>query len=189
MNYLVAGSVPLIERLALDRRCIVAQGDAMVLEGPWPWASLVVARVDDATVETVRARGIDGYAVEAIAEAGEGEALVVAAHRLLDLAGFQPDAEQVGAVVERFGGRFLARAGKAALLGGDFVSDRAVIVEFPTAEDAVAFYVSDIYAPLIAIRHATTDPRFLIMARDGTIPAVTRAAAESYLRSHPASSH
>jgi uncharacterized protein (DUF1330 family) len=188
MSYLVAGRSA-IEALALDARHIVAQGDAMVLEGPWPWTSLVVARVDDAAIAPARARGIEGYAVEAVDEPGAGQALVVAAHRMLDLARFKPYAEQVGAIVERFGGRFLARAAKATMLGGSFVSERAVIIEFPTAADAVAFYVSDIYAPLMTIRHATTDPRFLIMARDGALPAPARAQAESYLRAHPASSH
>jgi len=188
VSYLVAGHAA-IARLALDARSIVAQGDAMVLEGPWPWASLVVARVDEAAIDGIRASGIDGYLVEAIAESGSGQALVVAAHRMLDLERFKPYAEQVGAIVERFGGRFLARAGKATMLGGDFVSERAVIIEFPTAADAVAFYVSEVYAPLMTIRHATTDPRFLVMARAGALPPAARAAAEKYLRSHPASSH
>ena len=188
MSYLVAGRSA-IEALALVARSVVAQGDAMVLEGPWPWTSLVVARVDDATVEAARARGIEGYAVDAVAEPGDGQALVVAAHRMLDLVRFQPYAEQVGAIVQRFGGRFLARAAKATMLGGSFVSERAVIVEFPTAADAVAFYVSDVYAPLMTIRHATTDPRFLVMAREGSLPAAARASAESYLRSQQPSSH
>jgi uncharacterized protein (DUF1330 family) len=188
VSYLVAGR-PSIDKLALDPRRIVAQGDAMVFEGPWPWASPVVARLDAAQIESVRASGIEGYLVDALGEPGEGEAFVVAAHRMRDLAAFRPYAEQVGAVVERFGGRFLARSGKAEVLRGDFVSDRAVIIEFPRAADAVAFYVSDIYAPLMKIRHATSDPRFLVMARSGLLPAETRATAEGYLRAHPASSH
>jgi uncharacterized protein (DUF1330 family) len=188
VSYLVAGHSA-IAPLALDARRIVAQGDTMVLEGPWPWTSLVVARVDDATIETARARGIEGYTVEAVAESGDGQALVVAAHRMLDLERFKPYAAQVGAIVERFGGRFLARAAKATMLAGSFVSERAVIIEFPTAADAVAFYVSDVYAPLMTLRHACTDPRFLVMARDGALPAAARASAETYLRWHPASSH
>jgi uncharacterized protein (DUF1330 family) len=171
-----------MDRLALDQRSVVALGDAMVFEGPWPWASPVVARLDDAQIGSIRASGIDGYLVDALGEPGAGEAFVVAAHRMRDLAAFQPYAEQVGAVVQRFGGRFLARSGKAEMLGGDFVSDRAVIIEFPRAADAVAFYVSDVYAPLMKIRHATSDPRFLVMARSGALPAEARAAAESYLR-------
>jgi uncharacterized protein (DUF1330 family) len=188
VSYLVTGRES-FGRLALDPRLIVAQGEAMVFEGPWPWTSPVVARLDDAALTRAREARIDGYAVDAIGEPGAGEAFVVAAHRMHDLAAFQPYAEQVGAVVAHFKGRFLARAGKATVLGGDFVSDRAVILEFPTAADAVAFYVADIYAPLMKIRHATTDPRFLVMARAGALPAAARAAAESYLRSRPASSH
>jgi len=188
MHYLVAGRRS-IDRVALDPRRIVAQGDAMVFEGPWPWASPVAARLDDADSATVRVSRIDGYLVDALGEPGAGEAFVVAAHRMRDLAAFQPYAEQVGAVVQRFGGRFLARSAKATMLGGDFVSDRAVIIEFPRAADAVGFYVSDVYAPLMKIRHANSDPRFLVMARAGALPAEPRATAESYLRAHPASSH
>ena len=188
MKYLVAGR-PDIDRSAIDPRTILAQGDAMVFEGPWPWDAPVVARIDDTMVETLRARGLEGYAVEAVAEPGDGQAFVVAAHRMRDVKAFQPYAEQVGPIVERFGGRFLARAAKATMIGGDFVSERAVILEFPTAADAVAFYVADVYAPLMQIRHATTDPRFLVMARVGALPAAAREKAASYLRSRAASSH
>ena len=188
LRYLVAASAAL-GSLKLGPRDVVAQGEAMVFEGPWPWDAPAVARLDDAAFARAQRSGIDGYAVEALAEPGAGEAFVVAAHRMRDLAAFQPYAEQVGAVVARFNGRFMARAGKATMLGGDFVSDRAVIIEFPTATDAVAFYVADVYAPLMKIRHATTDPRFLVMARSGALPAAARATAESYLRSHAASSH
>lgn len=188
MTYLVTARSAL-DKVQLDPRRIVAQGDAMVFEGPWPWTSPVVARLDDAAVERARTSGIDGYLVDALGEPGAGEAFVVAAHRMRDLAAFQPYAEQVGAVVERFGGRFLARSGKATMLGGDFVSDRAVIIEFPRAAVAVAFYVSDVYASLMKIRHATSDPRFLVMARSGPLPVEARVTAESYLRAHAASSH
>src|SRR5262249_2937344 len=117
------------------------------------------------------------------------EAFVIAAHRMRDPDGFRPYAEQVAAVVQRFGGRFLARAGRVTPLGGDFVPERAVIIEFPRADDAMAFYVSDVYAPLLRIRHATTDPRFVVVARSGALPTAARAAADSYLRSQRASAH
>ena len=176
MQYLVTGR-PNLVRIAIDPRRVVAQGDTLVFEGPWPWTSPSVALLDDAQIDAARASGIDGAA------------FVVAAHHMHDLVAFHPYAEQVGTVVEKFGGRFLARSGKAEMLGGDFVSDRAVIIEFPRAADAVAFYVSDVYAPLMKIRHAASDPRFLVMARAGALPAAARAAAQSYLRAHAASSH
>src|SRR5262249_43390047 len=143
VSYLVTGQ-PSLGSLKLDPRLIVAQGEAMVFEGPWPWTAPVVARLDDAALARARETRIDGYAVDEVGEPGSGEAFVVAAHRMLDLAAFQPYAEEVGAVVAHFNGRFLARSGKATVLGGDFVSERAVIIEFPTAADAVAFYVADI---------------------------------------------
>jgi len=188
MRYLVTAR-SFCDRIRLDASRVLARGEAMIFEGPWPWVSPVVARLDDADIAAVRASGIAGYLVDALGEPGAGEGFVVAAHRMRNLVAFQPYAEQVGAVVQRFGGRFLARSGKAEMLGGDFVSDRAVIIEFPGAADAVAFYVSDVYAPLMTIRHATSNPRFLVMARSGQLPAEARAAAESYLRAHPASAH
>jgi uncharacterized protein (DUF1330 family) len=57
-----------------------------------------------------------------------------------------------------------------------------VLVEFPTADDALAFYISDRYAPLLKIRLATTEARLVILARSGDLPAQVRATAEAYLR-------
>ena len=59
MSYLVTGRSA-IDRIALEPQQIVAQGEAMVFEGPWPWPSPVVARIDDAAVETLRTRQIGG---------------------------------------------------------------------------------------------------------------------------------
>jgi len=190
LKYLVAGR-PAIDAARINPADIVAAGEFIVFEGPWTLGAPVIARLGDDAIDDIRTSigGLKAYAVEALAAAGAGEAFLVAAHRMRDLVAFQPYAEQVGAVVERFGGRFLARSVKAEMLGGDFVSDRAVILEFPTAADAVAFYVSDVYAPLMRIRHAVSDPRLLVMARAGALPAEARAAAESYLRARAASSH
>jgi uncharacterized protein (DUF1330 family) len=188
LQYLVAGR-PGIGDIELDPTRIVAQGETIVFEGPWPWDSPVVARLDESELGSIRATGLDGYAVEALADPGAGEAFVIAAHRMRDLEGFRPYAERVAAVVQRFGGRFLARGGEVTPLGGDFVPDRAVLIEFASAVDAVAFYTSDLYAPLLTIRHATADPRFAVMARSGALPAAARRAAETYLRTRRASSH
>src|SRR5215472_1364718 len=103
VNYLVAGRSA-VGRIAIDASQIIAQGDAMVFEGPWPWDAPIVARIDDAAIERVRATGIDGYLVDGLAAPGAGEAFVVAAHRMRDVKAFQPYAAQVGAIVERFGG-------------------------------------------------------------------------------------
>jgi uncharacterized protein (DUF1330 family) len=192
MRYLVAER-PEITDAALDPRCIIAQGEMIVFEGPWTFGAAVIVRIDDAMIKDIGRHGStvhrNGYAVEALAAPGAGEAFVIGAHRVHDPEGFRPYAEQVAAVVQSFGGRFLARGGKVTPLGGGFVPDRAVIIEFPTAADAVAFYVSDVYAPLLKIRHAAADPCFVVVARAGALPSEARAAAESYVRARAASSH
>ena len=43
-------------------------------------------------------------------------------------------------------------------------------MEFPSADEVVAFYFSDAYAPLLRIRLAATEPRFVVMARSGMLP-------------------
>jgi len=189
MQYLVADRSAL-GSIAGNAR-IVAQGETMVFEGPWPFGAPLVARADAAAITSLRAKesGLEGYTVEALADPGDGEAFVVAAHRVRDPNGFAPYAEQVADIVRRFGGRFLARGGKVTVLGEKFVPDRAVIIEFPAADDAVAFYTSELYAPLLKIRHATTDPRFIVVARAGALPPAARAAAEKHLRSGRGLSH
>jgi uncharacterized protein (DUF1330 family) len=188
MQYLVADRSAMAS-VASAR--IVAQGEMMVFEGPWPLSAPLVAHMDDDAIAALHLKqsGLAGYMVEALAAPGAGEAFVVAAHRVRDPDGFRPYAEQVADIVHRFGGRFLARGGKLTLFGGDFVADRAVIIEFPAADDAVAFYTSELYAPLLKIRHATTDPRFVLIARAGMLPEAARAAAEKHLRSGRGSSH
>jgi hypothetical protein len=76
VSYLVTGRAEL-DRAALDSRAIVAQGDAMVFEGPWPWDAPIVARIEDAKIESLR--GLNGYAVDGLAEPDDGQAFVVAA--------------------------------------------------------------------------------------------------------------
>lgn len=44
--------------------------------------------------------------------------------------------------VAKHGGRFLARGGQTAVLEGDWRPNRMVVLEFPTLEQARAFYTS-----------------------------------------------
>jgi uncharacterized protein (DUF1330 family) len=84
-------------------------------------------------------------------------------------------------VVQSFNGKFIARAGKVTPVAGSFAPDRAVLIEFPTAADAVAFYFSDVYAPLLKLRLETTAPRFVLIARSGELSGSVRADIEKRL--------
>lgn len=165
---------------------LLARGESLVLEGPWPLGETALGYVaDTAPLAALRdhagAPGI-AYAVEGIEEPGDGAAFVIAAHKMLDAEGFRPYAEAIPGMLGSFGVRSLARGGKVTLLAGEFAPDRAVVLEFASVEAAVDFYTSAIYAPLLQLRLRTTDPRFLIVSRDGVIAAGPRARAAQFLR-------
>ena len=69
-------------------------------------------------------------------------------------------AEQVPPVVARYGGRYIAR-GPAMVLEGNHQPMMIVLIEFPSMEQLQAFYNSDDYAPLIALRQQGSSFNFL----------------------------
>jgi uncharacterized protein (DUF1330 family) len=188
MQYLAVGRTDRSPRdLALAQCRTIADGDIISFEQEWIFGAPLIARVDDgARLEDLRAQvsaGCNAFVVEGLAEPGAGEAFVFGAHTMRDIAHFRSYADLVPEVVAKFGGRFLARASKVTPIAGDVVPDRVVITEYPTADDAVAFYVSDAYAPLLKLRLATVNARLVVLARSGALPEAARKVAESYLRS------
>jgi uncharacterized protein (DUF1330 family) len=165
----------------------LADGGMISFELPWTFGPPLVARLDDAVdLVTLKASlskaGHNGFTIEGLEEPGAGQAFVLGCHIMRDMEGFRPYAEAIPDVVKSFGGRFLSRAGKVTPLSGAFVPERVVLIEFATADDALRFYVSDRYAPLLKIRLATTEARFLIIARSGELPPPVRTVAGAYLR-------
>ena len=59
---------------------------------------------------------------------------------------------QVPATIEQYGGRFLVRGGAVEALEGDAIPKRVVVLEFPDAERARAWWNSPEYAPLKTLR-------------------------------------
>lgn len=64
--------------------------------------------------------------------------------------------------VEAYGGRFLVRGGATEVLEGNWMPKRFVIVEFPTAAQAKAWWESAEYAGPKAIRQATSDTEMIL---------------------------
>ena len=52
---------------------------------------------------------------------------------------------QIGPTVERYGGHYLVRGGRAQVIEGDWSPVRAVIIEFPDLEQAYQWYESEDY--------------------------------------------
>ena len=61
------------------------------------------------------------------------------------------------------GGRYLARGGRTELLEGDRAPKRTVILEFPTVEQAKAWWASIDYADAKALRQASARTHMLIV--------------------------
>ena len=60
---------------------------------------------------------------------------------------------KVPAVIESYGGKFLARGGiPQQIEGTEDASDPVVMLEFPDRESALAFWNSEKFAPLVALR-------------------------------------
>ena len=62
----------------------------------------------------------------------------------------------------KFGGRFLVRGGKTHTMEGGWAPRRFVIVEFPSVEQAKAWWESPEYAEAKALRQATSDSQLII---------------------------
>ena len=65
-------------------------------------------------------------------------------------------AKVAGATVERYGGRYLVRGGKAEKLEGSLEPKRFVVLEFPSSERARAWWESDEYRAPKAIRQGAS---------------------------------
>ena len=183
MQYLVA-SKGAAGQLPVDAR-LVADGEMISFEQPWTFGLPLIARLDDkVSPDTLKPSlaGFNAFTVDGLEEAGKGEAFVIGAHIIRDAEAYRPYIAAVADVVASFGGRFIARAGKVTPIAGSFVPERVVLIEFPGVVDALAFYTSERYAPLLKIRLTTTEARFVIMMRSGGWPAPVRAAADAYLR-------
>jgi uncharacterized protein (DUF1330 family) len=71
--------------------------------------------------------------------------------------------EMVGPTIKPYGGRFLARGGKVESLEGPWQPKRTVILEFPTVEQAKAWWDSAEYAPAKALRRATSQGSLILL--------------------------
>jgi uncharacterized protein (DUF1330 family) len=66
----------------------------------------------------------------------------------------------------KYGGRFIARGGQSAVLEGDWKPSRLVVVEFPSLEQAQAFYTSVEYTAARRARAGATS-RFNMVVVEG----------------------
>lgn len=73
-------------------------------------------------------------------------------YRKLTLASLQP-----------FDGKFIVRGGQTETLEGNWDPGRIVVVEFPSMENAKAWWSSPGYAPAKAIRQAASETKMIVV--------------------------
>ena len=71
--------------------------------------------------------------------------------------------KMVPPTLKPYGGRFLVRGGKVQPREGTWLPQRLVILEFPSLEQANAWYDSPEYAPAKALRQATSTADLVIV--------------------------
>jgi len=79
-------------------------------------------------------------------------AYVIGEIEVTDPATYEDYRKQVLATIQKHGGKFLVRGGKVEALEGGWSPKRLVLLEFPTMEQALKWYRSADYAPLIKVR-------------------------------------
>jgi uncharacterized protein (DUF1330 family) len=71
--------------------------------------------------------------------------------------------EMATPTVPAFGGKYVVRGGKVSTLEGTWPTGRFVVLEFPTAEQARAWWDSDLYRPAKALRHQTATTKMILV--------------------------
>jgi uncharacterized protein (DUF1330 family) len=88
---------------------------------------------------------------------------IVADIEIIDPNEYQTYAKQTAATLKHYGGKFLVRGGNAETLEGDWKTKRLVIIEFPSVEQAKAWYESIEYSAIIGIRHRSAISNMLLV--------------------------
>lgn len=77
--------------------------------------------------------------------------------------------KRIGAVVERFRGRYVVRGGPFQVLEGSYQPVFPVMIEFPTIDDARRWYNSDEYRELKQLRLSATVSNAFFMEGIATV--------------------
>jgi len=81
--------------------------------------------------------------------------------------------ELAPASIAKYGGRYTIRGATVTTLEGSWKPARFVMLEFPTAERAQAWWNSPEYAPAKALRHASARTEMLLVEGPSFDPAAS----------------
>jgi uncharacterized protein (DUF1330 family) len=88
-------------------------------------------------------------------------AYIIARVQVTDWEQYREYTKATPAAIERFGGRFVVRGGEMITLEGPQETGRVVIIEFPSLDQAKAFYHSEEYSRAKKLREGAATGQFL----------------------------
>ena len=80
-----------------------------------------------------------------------------------DAEGFGEYSTQASEMVQRYGGRYLARGGAVEVLEGGWTPNRLVLIEWESVEHAKRWYESDEYKAIADIRRRCADTDLVLV--------------------------
>ena len=90
-------------------------------------------------------------------------AYLIAEIDLTDPVAYEEYRKQVPGVIAKYGGRYVVRGGKVESLEGGWSPKRLAVVEFASMEQALKFYRSAEYAPLIKLRQKASKGKLVVV--------------------------
>jgi uncharacterized protein (DUF1330 family) len=95
----------------------------------------------------------------------------MAAYVIIDIAVREPNrreeyaqyVDKVRTIVEKHGGRYLARGGRIAPLAGDWRPERIILIEFPSRDQVERWWNSPEYKAIAGLRENSTAAKAIIV--------------------------
>jgi uncharacterized protein (DUF1330 family) len=88
-------------------------------------------------------------------------AYIIARIEVTDWERYRQYTKATPAAIEKFGGRFIVRGGETITFEGPTETGRLVVIEFPSLDQAKAFYNSEEYAKAKKLREGAATGQFL----------------------------
>jgi uncharacterized protein (DUF1330 family) len=82
---------------------------------------------------------------------------------ITDPASYEEYRKQVPAVIAKYGGKYLVRGGSVESLEGGWSPKRLAVLEFASMEQALKWYRSPEYAPLIKLRQKASRSKLTLV--------------------------
>jgi uncharacterized protein (DUF1330 family) len=89
-------------------------------------------------------------------------AFVVVQVEVKDPARYEAYKSMVPSSLVKYGGRFVVRGGQVQVMEGTWAPKRFVLVEFPSVEQAKAWWASPEYAEAKSLRQATAESQLIV---------------------------